>query len=424
MTVRRQRSFPGAQGRRRRRNSILVTVLAAVVATTAAGQNWEQAPGIPSEPVYAIARHGGLLFAATDSTVYSGGDSGTAWSPAPAQPPASAIQTLFSFGGALHLGSLVDGVFRTDDGGATWEALNGGLAGGSKVVVAFASRGDTLYAGTGGNGVYVLGGGSPPSWTAYNAGLFQFGTSSLISSGTHLVGALGQYVFHRASGAPAWTDATVDSLGNRTPIKLHDHGDALFLGTSGGVFRGDTTGATWVKADISQFANAEVVAFASDGPRCYAGLNYQGQHWIFSTDDLGSSWDVRAHEFAGILVLLVDGPTLWAGRTDGLWKLDIGGTTGADDGNPGVPRGFSLDQNHPNPFNPATTFSFTLPFRARATLEVVDLLGRVVATPLDRAMGPGRHEIRWDAAGLPSGTYLYRLRAGNYADAKKLLLVR
>jgi hypothetical protein len=419
---RRHLSATAARGWRRRRNRFSLILLAVAFTATAFGQNWVRATDIPAEYVDAITSHAGLLFAATDSAVYSSADSGASWSPTPSRPATIFIQTLFSFDGWLYLGSRGDGVFRTNDGGGTWEAVNGGLAGGSRIVIEFASRGDTLYAGTGGNGVYVLGHGVPPSWSTYNAGLFQLGTSSLISSGTALVAAIGQYVFHRQQGAAAWSDATIDSIGSRSPIKLHRHGPDIFLGTSGGVFRGDSSGATWVESDITQFPGADIVAFASYGPRCYAGLNYIGQHWIFSTDDRGAGWDVRAHEFAEVLALYVDGGTLWAARTDGLWGIDIGGTTGVDE--PGVPRAFSVGQNYPNPFNPSTTFSFTITERSRTTLTVYDALGRLVASPVDRVMEAGIHTVRWDAAGISSGTYLYRIRSGNSTGAKKLLIVR
>lgn len=77
----------------------------------------------------------------------------------------------------------------------------------------------------------------------------------------------------------------------------------------------------------------------------------------------------------------------------------------------GAGAGFALRQNHPNPFNPATTISYEIPEGAggSATLRVYDLAGRVVSTLLDGAVEPGSHALRFDARDLASGSYFYRL---------------
>jgi hypothetical protein len=84
---------------------------------------------------------------------------------------------------------------------------------------------------------------------------------------------------------------------------------------------------------------------------------------------------------------------------------------------PNVPREFVLDQNYPNPFNPLTTIGYTLPFEARVTLKIYDVLGQEVATLLNREeMDEGDQEIDFDASNLPSGVYLYRIKAEGIAD--------
>jgi len=85
---------------------------------------------------------------------------------------------------------------------------------------------------------------------------------------------------------------------------------------------------------------------------------------------------------------------------------------------------FSLCQNYPNPFNPATTISFTLPSRSFVSLKVSDGLGREVATIVSGEMSAGSYSKQWDASGLPSGVYFYRLQAGSFTETKKLILLR
>jgi hypothetical protein len=89
-----------------------------------------------------------------------------------------------------------------------------------------------------------------------------------------------------------------------------------------------------------------------------------------------------------------------------------------------APKNFSLSQNYPNPFNPGTTIEFALPKSTRATLRVFDLLGREVATLVDENLAVGVHRMEWNAGGVSSGVYLYRLHAGDFVQTRKLLLLR
>jgi CubicO group peptidase (beta-lactamase class C family) len=85
---------------------------------------------------------------------------------------------------------------------------------------------------------------------------------------------------------------------------------------------------------------------------------------------------------------------------------------------------FALRQNYPNPFNPSTTFEFALPKAAFVTLKVYNLLGEEVATLIAEKRSAGIHRLNWDARGLASGVYLYRLQAGEFVQTKKLILLR
>ncbi|MDI6401972.1 T9SS type A sorting domain-containing protein, partial [Balneolaceae bacterium ANBcel3] len=89
-----------------------------------------------------------------------------------------------------------------------------------------------------------------------------------------------------------------------------------------------------------------------------------------------------------------------------------------------VPEEVELHQNYPNPFNPATTIRFALPEDQHVTLSVYDVLGRRVAMPADNMYSRGPHEIQWDAGQLSSGTYIYRLQAGDRVLHRKMMLVK
>jgi hypothetical protein len=101
-------------------------------------------------------------------------------------------------------------------------------------------------------------------------------------------------------------------------------------------------------------------------------------------------------------------------------------------------RDFHLQQNYPNPFNPTTTIRYTVggirgqghaPSEVEGSgvsdirLSVYDLLGREVAVLVNERKAPGEYEVRFDAGKLASGVYLYRLRAGNVAETRKMCLM-
>ena len=89
-----------------------------------------------------------------------------------------------------------------------------------------------------------------------------------------------------------------------------------------------------------------------------------------------------------------------------------------------IPTFYSIEQNYPNPFNPSTEIQFSLPRRSFVTLKMFDIVGREVATLVLQELDAGTHRTRWDAAAMPSGVYFYRLQAGAFTDAKKLIIVR
>lgn len=89
-----------------------------------------------------------------------------------------------------------------------------------------------------------------------------------------------------------------------------------------------------------------------------------------------------------------------------------------------VPGAFGLAQNFPNPFNPVTAINYAIPAAGHVTLEVFDILGRSVSMLVDGAVTAGEHTVRFDAADLPSGMYLYRLSTGENVTTKKMLLLK
>jgi len=89
-----------------------------------------------------------------------------------------------------------------------------------------------------------------------------------------------------------------------------------------------------------------------------------------------------------------------------------------------APIEFSLEQNYPNPFNGTTKFNYTLTIKTRITIQLYNVLGEKVKTLLDSEKEPGAYFLTVDAASLPSGIYFYQLRAGEFVQTKKMVLIR
>ncbi len=90
----------------------------------------------------------------------------------------------------------------------------------------------------------------------------------------------------------------------------------------------------------------------------------------------------------------------------------------------GMPITFGLEQNFPNPFNPNTTIAYELPEALYVRLSVCDMLGREVSALVDERRDAGIHKVTFNASGLSTGVYFYRIHAGTFTEAKRLLVLK
>ncbi|GJQ62360.1 MAG: hypothetical protein SCALA702_14130 [Melioribacteraceae bacterium] len=90
----------------------------------------------------------------------------------------------------------------------------------------------------------------------------------------------------------------------------------------------------------------------------------------------------------------------------------------------GTPESFELGQNYPNPFNPSTTINFALPVASDVKVVVYNMLGQEVAELVNTAMDAGYHTINFDASQLTSGIYVYSISAGEFAQSRKMMLIK
>ena len=91
---------------------------------------------------------------------------------------------------------------------------------------------------------------------------------------------------------------------------------------------------------------------------------------------------------------------------------------------PGTPNRFQLQQNYPNPFNPSTNIKYDIPEATNVTLTVYNMLGQRVATLVSDFKAAGSYEVNFDASALASGSYMYRLEAGDRVSTQKMMLIK
>lgn len=99
-------------------------------------------------------------------------------------------------------------------------------------------------------------------------------------------------------------------------------------------------------------------------------------------------------------------------------------TTGVSQIGTEVPERFALKQNYPNPFNPVTRINYDLPKAGFVTMKIYDVTGKIVANLISQNQNAGRYSVDFIANDFPSGTYFYKLEAGDFSEVKRMVLVK
>jgi len=157
------------------------------------------------------------------------------------------------------------------------------------------------------------------------------------------------------------------------------------------------------------------------------GADSNSQGVILESLDGGNSWNVQIEDLIGPLTALHFKDSYgWAVGELGLVLRTDNGVSWIDQiNNPVFSETYHLFQNYPNPFNPKTVISYQLPVSTEVELAILNLTGQKVATLVSSRQTAGIHKYEWDASGLTSGLYFYRITAGQMlAQTKKLILLK
>ena len=306
-------------------------------------------------------------------------------------------------------------ILRTTNAGNPWLAQTFGNTP-SFYRVAFPSP-DTGYA-VGESGVIVKTTNRGQSWFSLTSGT----TNSLLSmkfitTETGWV-ASGNAVLRTTNGGQTWTTHPA----SQDPIQAISFPTSStgYAAAFSSLYKTTDGGLSWSTLLFSQFGIQDI-AF-TDANKGWI-IAFDG---VSSTSNGGSTWTNESPPTGVSRFGLLPGEEIWAGGGSTSVMRSVGGTVVGVSEKPSrvIPNAFSLKQNYPNPFNPTTMIVYEIPRATRVVLTVFDILGREVTRLVDEVKPPGSYQATWDAAGLASGTYFYRLEAGEFNEVKHLLLLK
>lgn len=420
------------------------------------GNNWSTFnENYPSGSLtYQLEHIGNSIFAGNESGIFELRLGETEWNKRNSGIYAVNPECIVVNNNKLYVGVPGGMIYISSDKGYTWQTTTVTESFGSIIDIAF--KGDTIYAADGSFIYFSTDSGT--TWT-YTFSTFQLQTMST-TQGKILVGAQNGFYISSDGG---WTwEQRNNGLTTEYINDLEFDSVNIYAGTVEGLFISSDFGENWTKATsgISQsmFVNAikviEEKIFAGGIYGVYLSTNH-GITWtfrglpnllvqcisgcenliftgttpingIFRSTNSGNFWlDFNdGLPYKNAISLEVLDSTVFAGIWGfGLWNRPMI-VTSIDEEPAEIPNKFLLTQNYPNPFNPQTTIEYQIPELSFVTIKIYDILGNELRTLVSKEQSAGIYEINFEAENLPSGVYFYRIRAGNFIDTKKMLLLR
>ncbi len=330
--------------------------------------------------IWSLDYSDGTLFAGTEVGLFSTTDNGINWvnmGIGSFDVRAVLVSTSNSESGKIYAGTWGSGVFVSTDFGATWNINNEGLPNLAVQTLVKGINGE-IYAGTFGGGVAVSENGGN-NWTEMNIGA--------------------SYVWKLA----------VDKLGN------------VYAGTYGeGLYKLDEN--NWIKADDG-ITSQHVYSISFDTTNtAYVSSWNSG---VFASTNTGSSWESLGMQGMGASSVIIDSESnqVLVGTSDGALFNRPAVIVGVDDQTSSI-KSFNIEQNYPNPFNPNTVIKYSIPKSTNVKLEIYDVLGRLVTSLVNSYQQAGEYSINFNANGLTSGVYLYKISTDFNIAVKKMMLIK
>jgi photosystem II stability/assembly factor-like uncharacterized protein len=465
-----------------RNGNMLAGVFKGIVRSTDDGDTWTNVgSGMPYSDVYAIASSPtGIMYSGTSGGVFRSMDGGISWSRACAGLANTSIRALaVSPSGSVFAGASID-IFRSDDG-ATWKLASNGLKSGW-VNTIVADRAGGIFAGGSMAGNVFRSTDSGESWQGFyvnpGSSLAQTFCLAINSHGHIFAGIELGGIFRSTDNGDSWVHCYTGTSQNTyvRALAINSAGH-IFAGTSQGtisgssapgIYRSTDNGDSWM-LDSNGMGNRDVwdLAISSSG-QIFAGAKGSvycstdnGESWrqrntglpewgagkfainsrghvfalssngdggirIYRSTDNGDSWLAVGENPFGVqlnAIVIDKAGYIIAGTDAGVFRSAQSTMTGGIEFSM-LPKEYLLEQNYPNPFNPSTTITYELPKTSCVSLNVYNLLGMEVSTLVNGEEPAGIHTVQFNGSGLASGVYFYRLRAGQFVQTRKLVIVK
>ncbi len=300
-----------------------------------------------------------------------------------------------------------------------WEAM---AYGNFTAVLAF---GDNVFAGEYDQGVYISH-DDFDTYVVFNDGLpSNPSVKRFFMNDDYIFVSLlnnGVYRLDRNNPNAIWEPAN-NGIENKTVENFYEKDGVLFAATSFGLYRTSDNGNNWEECDEG-ITDKYIRSIYGTHNALLAGTNYGG---VYISSDNGNTWQEFNENltYIPVISLTADSQYIYAGTYEyGMWKRPIEDIIDDVSTSEILPEKFVLYQNYPNPFNPQTSIEFSIPRNEFVTLKIYDVLGREVATLVEKQMTAGRYTFSWNASQNASGIYYYRLEAGEFSQMRKMVLLR
>ncbi|OGU82671.1 MAG: hypothetical protein A2W11_03200 [Ignavibacteria bacterium RBG_16_35_7] len=370
-------------------------------------------------------------------------------------------------------------ILKTIDGGKTWiqqfcptEAYN-------LMAVCFANK--DIGTAVGDNGIILRTTNGGESWIKQSSGTtcvlrgvcFTNADTGTVIGNEYTSTTNNSYILRTTNGGTTWTKQFYN---NKTflAVSFSDENKGTIVGAQGIIIRTTNGGESW-SPQVSGITNGDLscVSFIDENNGFAVGAEWDslsrsviikttngGANWfkslygqpgpyltsvqfvdqntgwavgeygrILKSTDSGLNWKKLVSGISRTLnaVHFIDSETGWVvGQNGKILKTTNGGiTTFVDEKESNfIPDKFYLSQNYPNPFNPTTSIQYAVSSRQFVSLKVYDILGNEIETLVNEEKQVGTYELTWNAASLSSGVYFYQLKAGNFIETKKMILLK
>lgn len=407
-----------------------------IIITTNGGTNWSAVTSGTTEQFRKVSKSsGGFVFASGDNGLVAvSNNNGASW-----QLKNSGTTTRFrSIDGVGSLkiwASGDDGLIRySSDGGTTWTTQNSGITNNDIHDIQFINDNIGFAGGSSSNFIFTSDGGQ--TWTLRNSGVF-FGLNGIyfqdanIGWGVSIVGT----IFFTTNGGVSWTSQPCGSPFTLIEAYFIHQGKGWTIGENGTIVMYDNPA---IPVELSSFnasvnGNEVILTWRTASETNNHGFEIERNYGSLSSTANNAGWVVIGFtEGAGTTTEMQSYSFTDKSLTTGkyfyrLKQVDFDGTveySNTVEVDVKLPGTFELSQNYPNPFNPSTKISYYLPFGSELSLKVYDVIGNEVATLVDEFKLAGSYEIEFDASGLSSGIYFYKIETGTFSSVKKMTLIR